>query len=161
MSNSGEPLFFIDLENVKQKYIRINLSTTFPVRTRCKFCGKGPEHYYAAKTAIKWFNPNRSKDLAKHVQKFMKRMIYNYYLIEAPKDFKSTTPYTHTVAYKGYYPTLHKKRNVPAVNDYIEFLCCDCGRSQWSFSQKATSSRPEITQRKARHNYPHKFDDWY
>ncbi|SRR5258708_7669090 len=161
--NYSEPIFFIVLDkNINKKsYVHINLSTPFPVRTRCRYCGKGPEHYYASKTATKWFNPNRIKDASKHYQKHIKRMIFDYYLDSLPKDFCFISPFTHTVLYKSYNPALHKKRGIPPVNDYVEFLCCNCGRTTWGFSQKSIGARHEITQRKARYSYPVKFDDWY
>jgi hypothetical protein len=151
--------FFDGLEP-NAKLVRINLSTTFLIRTKCKFCASGPVHYFVGKSAIKWFDPHKAKDNFKFYFKFIKRMNYDFYLDENPKQYTSMSPFTHTPTYKGYYPTLHKKRGVPVINDFIEYLCCDCGRSKWVFSQKSTRQRPEITNRKAKNSYPMKFEDW-
>jgi hypothetical protein len=142
------------------KFVGVNLSTTFLIRTKCKFCATGPVHYFTGKTTIKWLSPHKAKGNYKFYFKFIKRVNYDYYLDEAPKKYTSMSPFTHTPAYKGYNPALHKKRGVSAINDFVEYLCCDCGRSKWVFSQKATKQRPEIVNRKAKNNYPVKFEDW-
>lgn len=144
----------------RAKNIKINLSTVFPVRTKCKYCGTGPTHYFAHPVVYKWFNPTKARDNFKYIQKTLKRMNYDYYLKESPKIFRATVHLTHTVNYKGYNPALHRKRGVPPINDYLEMMVCGCGISQWAYSQKSSVARPEITQRRARYSYPAKFKDW-
>ena len=151
---------FFEESEQSPKPVRINLSTTFIIRTKCKFCATGPVHYFTGKNSIKWFDPHNAKKNHKFYFKFMKRMNYDFYLDETPKNYTSMSPFTHTPTYKGYYPSLHKKRGVSAINDFVEYLCCDCGRSKWVFSQKSAKQRPEIVNRKAKNSYPIKFEDW-
>jgi hypothetical protein len=141
--------------------VQINLSSSFLVKSRCKFCVSGPKHYVISKLSTKWIDHSMVKDRFAAYVKRLKRFNYDFYLSVSPKVFNSINFLTHTVFYKGYNPALHKNVGVPAAANYMEYLTCNCGLTQWGFAQKSAASRPEIVLRKAKYNYPRKFDYQY
>jgi hypothetical protein len=147
--------------NIKPQSVKINAASTFPVRAKCRFCMKGPTHYFAQKLPVKWYNPKRIKELFDAASKYFKRMSQDFYLIEKPTAFTGIAAFSCYPVYKSYNPALHTKRGIPAFDDVIECLACYCGRTTWGFAQKSIVYRPDILFRKARYKYPVKFDDWF
>lgn len=145
----------------KRQSTRIKLSSTFPIRARCKSCMKGPQFYYIQKLPIKWWDHKHSQRVSQQYYKHIERMCYDFYLIERPKDFEGIMSFTWTHPGKSYNPVFHSKRGVPIMDDMVEFLACECWKTIWAFNQKSTIARGEITHRKARYNYPRKFDDMF
>jgi hypothetical protein len=147
--------FILDWENYQS--VRVNLSSSFIAKSRCKFCATGPQNYFISKLVTKWYDHSFIKERAAAYLKRLRRMNFDFYLDSSPKHFKSVKFLIHTVFYKGYDPVLHKNRGVPAVANYMEYLACHCGRTQWAFVQKSAAARPEIIQRKSRNKYPRQF----
>lgn len=147
-----------EFRTYKPEIVRVNLSTPFLVRSRCKFCAGLPTHYYYIRNATMWYNPRKPIDHFKQMTKYVKRMCSDHYLMEEPKYFVEMASFSHPVSYKGYRPRLHRTRGSSATQDVVEFLMCDCGRSSWAFSDKAVKYRPEIVARKARYRFPQKFE---
>lgn len=147
------------LFNIKPNKIRINASTTFPVRSKCRFCMSGAVNYFVQNTPPKWFNPRRIIDMSRHFHKHTKRMCQNFYWIESPKEFTSIIAFSWYPSEKSYNPALHNKRGTIPVNHAVEFLSCGCGRTAWGFEQK--DAKITTTKRKARYSYPQKFEDWF
>jgi len=158
MANSYQR-FMIEL-NIKPSTVKVNMSCTFPVRTKCRFCLRGPEHYLMERLPIKWFNPKHSKNIAAHAGKHIKRMVDDFYLAASPKFFTGIRPFSFDIPALKYNPCLHTKRGVMVMGD-VDTLSCECGRSAWYFSDKANILRDDIIHRKARYKYPRKFDDWF
>lgn len=144
--------------NYKSETIRINLSTPFIVRSRCKFCGEFPSVYYLVRNSVMWHNPRKIQEQSSLYNSIVERLCANYYLKEDPKSFTSTNYFAYWVPYKNYRPRLHRTRGSNPVLDTIEFFTCDCGRTTWALSEKAVKNRPEISNRKARRKYPNKFE---
>lgn len=141
--------------------VQVNLSSSFVARSRCKFCATGPTHYVISKLSTKWYDHSMIKARFAAYVKRLKRMNYDFYLSVNPKVFHSTSFLTHTVFYKGYDPALHKNRGIPPAANYMEYLACGCGRTQWGFAQKSSAGRPEIALRKSRYKYPSSFNYQY
>lgn len=137
--------------------IRINYSTPFTLRARCKFCGSGPTHYYYTRSDTLWFNPNRIKEHFDLMKKYCKRMCSNYYLIDDPKYFNSLIGFSFFVSFNKYRPKLHSGRGTHPVFDLVEHLRCECTRTDWAFYDKSTITRPEIFNRKSRFKFPEKY----
>lgn len=135
---------------------KVNLSSSFVVRSRCKYCHSGPAHYYFSKNPNLLFSPNwKYFESAAWLSKCYKRICSDYYLMDSPSYVKSVSDFTHKVRYKAFRPKLFKNKGVHPFSDYREFLICECGKSCWEFYQKSTSKRVEIINRKSRYN--HKF----
>jgi hypothetical protein len=166
MSNKYLELEMRHLENFisdwdSSQSVQVNLSSSFVVRSRCKFCATGPKHYIISKLSTKWYDHSMIKDRFTSYVKRLKRMNYDFYLTVSPKVFNSVGFLTHTAFYKGYNPALHKNISLSPIANYMEYLACGCGRTQWGFAQKSSASRPEIASRKSRYKYPRKFDYRY
>lgn len=146
---------------LKPQTVRVNISSTFPIRSKCKFCMKGPQYYIIQKRPIKWIDPKDIKIIFDQVAKYTKRMTQDFYLPESPKHFHAMGAFSCPVFYKKYDPSLHAKRGIMCYDDVIEMLLCACGFTGWAFTQKSSVLRSEITNRKARYKYPRKFDDWF
>lgn len=121
----------------------------------------GPSDYFVQGLAVKWYNPKRIQEMQKTSCKYINRMCQDFYFADAPKWFIGIIAFNWYHHGKSYNPALHAKRGVIAVEEPAEFLSCDCGRTTWAFSEKAIQYRREISQRKARYKYPHKFEDWF
>lgn len=138
--------------------VRINLSTPFVVRSRCKKCAKYPSVYYYTRNPVMWFNPNRIRAQFVFIRKFVSRMCNDLYLLEDPKNFHNANYFSFPSSFKGYRPRLHRTKGSSAIFDIVEYLTCECGGSVWAFSDKSIRSRPEIVFRKGRYKYPQKFE---
>jgi len=141
--------------------IQINAATTFPVRAKCRFCMKGPEHYLVYRSPVKWYNPKRIKEWFDVAVKSYRRMNTDFYLIEKPSVFTGIAAFSAYFEFKTYSPALHAKRGISATDDMMEGLSCGCGRTVWGFYQKSAQQRRDIHQRKSRYSYPIKFQDWF
>lgn len=140
------------------EFITVRLSTPFLARSKCKFCDGAPLIYYYVRNPTLWYNPRRVTNQLQMVKKYVKRLGMNHFMFDDPKYFTETAIFGHTPSYKGYNPKLHRTRGANPTFDIIEFLTCECGLATWAFTEKAVKHRPEIMNRKSRHNFPHKFE---
>lgn len=147
-----------DIPPPKKVVIQLGLSCHL-VFGKCRHCGGGPDFYYDVRAPIRWYDPRRIHgEYAKYFKR-LKRFCYDYYLRNNPSEYFGIAAFTHTPRGTKYNPRIHKNRGVDPVNGSLEFLTCECGRSEWAFNEKAAKTRPEIRERKARYKYPHKFED--
>lgn len=146
----------------KPQITKINLSTPFPTRARCKYCGKHPELYYHIREPHLTVDPNQA--LQGPWMRFIKMIAAfttDYYLSFDPIEFKTVSDFAHKLLGSKYNPKLHKNKGIPADNK-TEYLICGypCGKSIWAFTDKSISKRPEILNRKARTTFPKKIDSY-
>lgn len=141
----------------KPEVTYIKLSKPCLVNKKCKHCGGPPVEYWYVRNPTMWFSPRKSLDhQATFVQKYWNRFNDDFYLEKEPKNFIGTSIFS--VFYDhSYRPRLHRSRGTNPTFDTVEFLSCDCGKSNWCFSQKAVFHRPEIKHRQARYSFPQKF----
>jgi hypothetical protein len=152
----------ITFKTYKSEIVRVNLSETFMVRSRCKSCGELPSMYYYFKNPVLFDDVNEVRHIFGFIKKYISRMCDDFYLIENPSSFKHMSYFGFRLNFKGYNPKLHKTRT-PWVQykqelEITEFLTCECGKTSWAFSDKTIKLRPEIIFKKARYKYPKKFD---
>lgn len=152
----------ITFKTHKSEIVRVNLSETFMVRSRCKLCGKLPSMYYYFKNPILFDDVNEVKYLFGFIRKYISRMCDDFYLIESPSSFIHMSFFGFKLNFKGYNPKLHKTRT-PWIRykqdlEITEFLTCECGKTSWAFSDKTVKLRPEIILKRARYKYPKRFD---
>jgi hypothetical protein len=150
----------IDLafRNYKSEIIRINLSTPFLVKNRCKECGSHPSIYYYIRNRNLWLDPRRVLKDFDILKKYYKRMCSDHYMMLSPKYFTDLGSFSHQVGYKGFLPKLHRSRGRSIISNIAEFLMCECGATSWAYADKAVINCPEIANRKARSKYPQKFE---
>lgn len=137
--------------------IRVRLSSSFMIRTKCKHCQTGPTDYYIERAGIPWKEHNSVRNTFNIIKRFWNRLASDYYLGEQPSSFNNLSMFNHTPSYKGFRPRAHRNRGVHAKLECIERVCCACGLTNWAFYEKGATNRPEISQRKARYRYPQKF----
>lgn len=137
-------------------FVRINLSTPFPTKSRCKRCGSYPSMYYYLMGKVLRHDPRSSINIKfSLLKKYCKRMCNDQYLLVAPKYFNELESFSHKTSYKGFLPKLHRVRGSNQYcSDFIEYLMCDCGATSWAFSNRSVQGRVEIMNRKARGKYP-------
>ena len=143
--------------------IRVNISTPFLTRSRCKNCASLPTIYYYIKNPTVWYSPIKDRSKFEFIKRHCKRMCGEglkptFYLSDTTVAFWRMYNVTHTVNYKGYNPKLHKSRGTNPIFDVVEYLSCNCGASIWAFSDKSAKSKMEIVNRKSRYKFPQKFD---
>jgi hypothetical protein len=145
----------------KPQIIRVNLSQSFMTRSRCKSCGSKPDDpdsmYFYVRSKALWYNPNIALAQANSYQKYSKKWVGDYYLLESPKDFNTTKYFNYSVWFNTYRPKLHRTRGSNPVEDGCDCITCGCGGTVWVFSQFSARGRPEISQRCAKNKYTHKY----
>ncbi len=143
----------------KPEIIRINISSSFMTRARCKKCGKGPDFYYAILKPYKWKSARHALFYSEITRRWISRMVSSWYLQFSPRFFNELDDFTFKLEDKAYNPILHRTRNsnAPERDNVIEFVGCGCGSTVWAFNDKSTKKRPEITNRKGRYRYPQRF----
>lgn len=143
----------------KTEIIRVNISSTFMVRSRCKNCGKGPDYYYAVGQPFKWVDVRSALVFSKKVKEWLTKIISNWYLPFTPRYFEKLGDFAFELEDKSYDPLFHRTRgaNNGMNNRVVEFVGCSCGSTIWAFNEKSVAKRPEITNRKGRYKYPQRF----
>lgn len=144
----------------KVEIIRINISSTFMMRARCRTCNGLPNYYYQVRNPFLYKDPYVQIKGSQWLRSLVKRMTSNWYLKYAPKDFLNINGFSFVLDGKHYSPTLHRIRNSDSYSykdNIIEFVGCSCGTTIWAFNQKANKDRPEVVNRKGRYSYSPKF----
>ena len=141
----------------KVEVIRVNLSNSFMVRTKCAVCGEEPTIYYYNAKPYLWNEPKSQKRLFDAIKHWYKRMCMDWYLESNPSYFHSGADFSHPVDYKGFNPKLHYTRGINPDANIVEFITCWSGCTIWAFVDKANKNRPEFVNRKSRYSHPHKF----
>lgn len=145
------------MSNMYAPAARVNLSSSFLTRSRCKHCGKFPTIYYYVRNPVLWNNPRQITEWFWNRRKFYSRMCSDFYLNDDPKSFTSIYYFSWKLPGGSYDPKLHHTRGVHPVVHNTELLACECGASVWAFNTKSSLSRIEILLRKSKYKYPYKF----
>lgn len=137
------------------RHIKVNLSNTFSLKSRCKYCGSTPEWYYYTRTSQAFEDNKVFQFISEWIKSNYKRMCQDYYLIEYPRSYNRIGNFAHLVDYKAYNPNFHKNckyHNKSNDTDLytVDHLSCHCGKTNWAFSTTASKNKLEIKQRKAR-----------
>lgn len=149
--------FYPPVHRFKQHFIHANLSSSFVVRAKCKYCLGGPKHYWSSRNKSYCSSPDAMQTRFLAVKKSSKRFCQDYYLDSNPREFTGLSAFVFTVSFKSYPARLHKNKGVSSF-ERTEIVECECGKTQWAFNEKSSRNRPEITQRKARYKYPQGFE---
>jgi hypothetical protein len=143
----------------RAELIRINISSTFMVRARCIECGSAPTYYYQVRRPYLFFDVRHMGVTSQWLRRWVKRMTEDWYLDDQPRHFHDLKEFSFRLDDKHYLPTLHRARGLTRDKDNsIEFVGCECTRTVWAFNQKSAQNRPEITNRKGKYTYPHRFE---
>lgn len=143
----------------KVEIVKINVSSTFMVRARCRECGGPPNYYFYVRKPYLYKDVRAQQTTSKWLRSWVKRMTSDWYLDSEPRHFHDIEEFSFVMDDKHYIPTLHRSRNTNKYKeDVVEFVGCDCGQTVWAFNQKSTKNRPEVTNRKGRYNYPNRFE---
>lgn len=134
--------------------VKISLSETFIVRSRCKYCKDFPSIYYHYQSPILWQDPNSSRDLFAFVKKQVSRLCSDIYFEYSPKEFYHIGLFEFKVNFKGYNPRFHKSNSPMEIS---ALLTCKCSKTFWAFPDKIENSRPEVVFKRSRYKYPNKF----
>ncbi len=144
----------------KIETIRVNISSSFMARARCKECGQGPSYYYNDRKYKLFHDIGKFLEASKLWKSWVKKFNYDWYLEMQPKYFSTLEDFRFRLEDRRYSPLLHRTRGSDVSRDenVIEMVSCDCGGTIWAFNNKSTKKRPEITNRKGRYGYPQKFE---
>ena len=143
----------------KVEAIRVNISSSFMARARCKFCRSGPDYYYGSFKPHMWSDVSRYRSFTKRNKKWIRRMCSSWYKQFEPRTFEDISEFTFRLDYQDMRPTLFRTRGTSTGEreNVMECLGCKCGRTIWGFNQRSVKKRPEITNRKGKYGYPKKF----
>ena len=140
--------------------VRVNLSSTFVIRCKCRYCGEGPDEYYCVNHMAYDLDPRSSQAVYVWFKKYVKQLIGFWYKKHQPSVFTNMRAFNIRWAEQSYKPTLHQHVGIQPYDTVTEYLSCPCGKSVWAFSQRQGDRRMEIRNRKARYKYPKKFDSF-
>ena len=149
---------FAILPTRKPDVIKVNVSSSFMARARCKECGKGPDYYYATMKPFMW----------KEVKHFLLFSVFTkdwfakkpgWYKEFEPRYFTKIGDFSKRLEDKSYNPIVHRTKGADINDRYnvVEYVGCKCGATVWGFNILSAQKRPEITNRKGRYKYPQKF----
>jgi ribosomal protein L28 len=141
----------------RAEVIKVNISSTFLAKARCKFCGKGPTTYYQRSKPFYEKDVRAYLNRSKDSRRKLKRMNSDWYLSGNPKSFAVST-YKTRIDDKHYRPNLARTRGASDTdNEVVEILICDCGVTVWAFNNSSNKNHPEIKNHKGKYSYPNKF----
>jgi hypothetical protein len=140
------------------KSIRVNLSSSFIARTKCRECGLPPDDYYYVNHALYFSDPRSASKVFDWFKKYISNIVGYWYKRHQPRIFHNMKAFTVRWPEQSYKPTLHQHRDVKYDGNITEYLSCPCGRTVWAFNSIMAEHRPEIKNRKARYRYPQKFE---
>jgi hypothetical protein len=128
------------------KNFKINLSSTFMVRSRCKKCKSGPLEYI--------YSNNRSLYIIRRIPREYARMsTYHFHSMNLNK-VDDIRDFIYQTSYKGYHPTIYRSRGNRIPHNKKEYMACDCGHTMWAFNVDSVINCPEVFNRKSREYYP-------
>ncbi len=136
-----------------------SVSFSFPARARCKYCFSPPVKYYRMAKTANHLDPNIIINFYCRAKKYIKRMAYDYYLFDKPRGRNDVNHLVHRVFYKGYTPAKHHKGEA-ASKGIVDMFSCECGKTNWGFTQESAAYSPEVDHRQARTKYSQGADDW-
>ena len=133
---------------MKNKPIKISLSSSFMSKSKCSKCAGNPQYYFS-------YNACASARSFPFTQYDIFRMCNDYYLEETPREhYKMNSLKFGKTIINGYSPQQHMYFN---ASNFIEILMCKCYATTWVFTSKAITNRPEIFNRKSNRYYPQFF----
>lgn len=130
-----------------------NISSTFPLRSKCRHCMSSPNRYYCLKSPTLWFSPESQNKMYHWIKRNINRTCLDLFTNFSFK-IDSVSEFSHPVNYKGFRPKLHKNKWVHPFMEYIDILVCKCGKTSWAFYQRSSKNRPEIYNRKGKYDAP-------
>lgn len=130
------------------RLIPINVSNTFPSRSRCKKCGSAPNTNQASMSfrRHKIFYKDFTQSLGNpyHTYKIYGDFETCEWVIEIVKLSNKINPRYHK-------NLCYKDKSIYAVSNPVDFSSCICGKTWWAF--KGYNDRPEAINKIARYNY--------
>lgn len=139
----------------KSLEFKLQLSTPFLVRTRCKHCGSMPFDYFQMHIKRGFLNP---RDLIRIKSWFYSdgSVCDNFYIDEEPKSYNVLSPFSYTHQGLSYSPKLHIKNKSFSKNDITDCMVCQCGKTYWYFGQVSSKNKPEVVNRKTQSTFSQK-----
>lgn len=144
----------------KPKSFRLNYSSSFLARTKCVACNKSPDLYYRLQLPTLWQHPVANKIMFDWFKKYIKHINNSWYKRHQPRYFTILKDFNFYWTEKSYNPRLHQYKGVDNSENIVEYLMCPCGKTVWAFNQANGEGRAEIKNRKARYEYPQKFESY-
>lgn len=135
----------------------INGSETFPVRGRCKYCGKCA-FYWCPDWANSWpVRDWRRKANGNNARRFRSWVGgTNQDLFRSLMFREKTGWYAQSCGLNSYRTGMHRSPAKWVSPDQIMLVCANCGKGKWATLDEDNQDRIDIKHRKARINYPQK-----
>jgi hypothetical protein len=144
----------------KPSRIRINISSSFRVRTCCKHCQGKPSFIYHIPLSFVW------KDVADYLAEseygrtFFTTLPRFVLMRIEPRLFNGITEFNLILDDKSFSPRAHYTKPMLMTKKpgqfvpLTEILSCKCGATTWAFNQRSVIFRPEVVMRKGKYCYP-------
>ncbi len=135
--------------------VKVNLSSTFMARSRCKKCKGLPEFFYHSKLPYYHVSPHSSNLITTFVQNKLK-IVSDYYLSDDPSNFNNLSAFSSKscTAYNARYH-ISRAPSIYGGSMRIDYLSCKCRSTVWAFKQSTPTE--ESMSKKARTTYNKKF----
>jgi hypothetical protein len=143
--------------------VMMKLSSTFVMKAICKHCGSHPVKYFYLDSKTSYKEPKHFKDEDEFLSKYLpiNLKIRTQASVKSVVDRLSSYQYSTTDKFLS--PKYHKvikaskdDFGAPSIN-LMEFLVCECEKTEWSYSSLSVEDRPDIKNRQAGKKYPFKF----
>lgn len=137
---------------------KVNISSAFIVRTKCKFCLSGPAYVYSCRGSSAFQDHQNYFKSVNSFKKYCDRFCDDYYFDEKVTEATSASIFGWQADFKSYTARHHKNRSTDLFG-FIYKAYCNCGKSTWTYYYDKPKDPPEILNRKGRYRYPHKLED--
>lgn len=138
----------------KKKKIKINLSCTALIKSRCKYCKSVPMYYYYMMKQISFPDVNDANEIQSWLREQIKNMSTVFFPMESPRNFLTLRSFSQKTSYKKYDPRIHKNYGYDATqSNVVDRITCSCGQTSWAFNQTNARTNPSIKQRKLKVGY--------
>lgn len=144
----------------KPSRIRINISSSFRIRTCCKHCLGKPAFIYHLPLSFVWKDVSDYLADSEYGRKFFTTSSPWNLMRHEPRLFNGITEFNLILDDKGFLPRVHYMKSILITKKHehyatvIEIFSCKCGGTTWAFNQRSVIFRPEIVMRKGKYSFP-------
>ena|ERR1700722_9041353 len=139
----------------KVEDIKVNISSTFLLRVKCKYCGTSPFERLFIRKSFKIKDVRDKLIIYKRLNLMINRFTDDWYLSSSPNFFSKNIA-DFSWKNDSYSPILHRTRgnHFEQYQNIIGGMWCKCGKMTRIFY--INEIKPEIINRQGRYNYPQK-----
>lgn len=148
-------------KNKKYPIVKCQLkaSSTFLIRTRCKFCASPPSYYYCYPKGLPYKDHDKMKKHTAEDKNYIvfNKEIFNDYYFYSGNFTNYQLKANNYLPHDNFNIASHRKNKLIGAAPWKnkeECLVCKCGKTFWDFDDLFKSQYPEVVNRRAPYAHP-------